>query len=200
MWPVVGIPKESLLFGLLEPFEVLIWYDCPRTFTFHDPDGGLCLAHWLDEDTEAVRYIVVPVTPKQIEQLKRGELSLRESLEQPRAYIVDQANDGKVSAVWLVKLADVPQDALSIPHTMLLPESERRVELTGRIRELNEKMMRFELHDIVQSTSSTRICEFDSELWDDVYEMLGAQMTVNVFGTETDGNSIVHVLDLIRNE
>jgi hypothetical protein len=75
---------------------------------------------------------------------------------------------------------------------------ERRVELKGRIRELNEKLMRFELHDVRQPPSPVRVCEFDTELWDDVYEMLGVEETVDVLGIETTPTSIVRVSDLIR--
>jgi len=119
MWEVVGKPKDPRLFGCFEPIEVLIWYDCPRTFTMNDQDGDLCLAQWLDEDPETMRFLVVPITSKQIEQLKRGELTLRESLDQPRVYVVDQANNGDVRAVWLTELSDLPQDSLPVPRTML---------------------------------------------------------------------------------
>ena len=75
---------------------------------------------------------------------------------------------------------------------------ERRVELTGRIRELNERLMRFELHDVKHPPSTVRVCEFDADLWDAVYEMLGVEETVNVLGIETSMTSIVRVIGLIR--
>jgi len=75
---------------------------------------------------------------------------------------------------------------------------EWRVKLTGRIRELNERLMRFELHDVVHRPTTVRVCEFDVDFWDDVYEMLGVEETVDVLGVETSPTSIVHVIDLIR--
>ncbi len=75
---------------------------------------------------------------------------------------------------------------------------ERRVELVGRIRELNERLMRFELHDVNHPASPVRVCEFEPDLWDDVYEMLGIEETVDVFGIETSSTSIIRVMDLIR--
>jgi hypothetical protein len=119
MWDVVGKLKETSLFGRFEPIDVLIWYDYPRTFTLHDQDDELCLAHWLDENSEFIRYLVAPVAPEIIVKLQHGELSLRESLEQPRAYVVDQAYDGQVRQVWLIKIADLQHDALPDPRTML---------------------------------------------------------------------------------
>ncbi len=75
---------------------------------------------------------------------------------------------------------------------------KRRVELTGRIRELNERLMRFELHDVTTPAATVRVCEFEPDLWDGVYEMLGVEETVDVFGTETGPTSIIRVIDLIR--
>jgi hypothetical protein len=74
---------------------------------------------------------------------------------------------------------------------------ERRVELKGRIRELNEKLMRFELHD-EEHSSPVRICKFDADFWDEVYEILGVEETVIVRGVETSPTSNVHLIDLIR--
>jgi hypothetical protein len=75
---------------------------------------------------------------------------------------------------------------------------ERRVELTGRIRELNERLMRFELHAMSHQASMVRVCEFDPNLWDDVYEMLGVEVAVNVLGIEKSPTSNIRVIDLIR--
>jgi len=75
---------------------------------------------------------------------------------------------------------------------------ERRVELWGRIRELNERLMRLELHDMEDPASPVRICEFEPDLWDDVYEMLGVEETVKVFGIETTQISLIRVIDLVR--
>jgi hypothetical protein len=63
---------------------------------------------------------------------------------------------------------------------------------------LNEKLMRFELHDVNQPPLPVRACEFEAEVWDDVYEMLGVEDTVDVLGLETSSTSIVRVLDLKR--
>ena len=74
---------------------------------------------------------------------------------------------------------------------------ERRVELKGRIREVNERLMKFELH-IASVPNTVRICEFEPNLWDDVHEMLGDEEAVNIFGVETSPTSAIRVIDLIR--
>ena len=58
--------------------------------------------------------------------------------------------------------------------------------------------MRFELHDVKHPASPVRVCEFEPDLWDDVYEMLGVEETVYVFGIETTPTSLIRVIDLIR--
>ncbi|MEO6808436.1 MAG: hypothetical protein ABI353_04930 [Isosphaeraceae bacterium] len=75
---------------------------------------------------------------------------------------------------------------------------EQRVELRGRIRELNEKLMRFELHEEKIPVPTVHVCVFEPDLWDDVYEMLGVGETVDVFGIESGSTSLVRVIDLIR--
>jgi hypothetical protein len=75
---------------------------------------------------------------------------------------------------------------------------ERVVKLTGRIRELNERLMRFELHDMTHPAPTFRVCDFESDLWDDVYEMLGVDESVDVLGIETNPTSSIRVIEMIR--
>jgi hypothetical protein len=389
MWEIKGKLVDPRRFTPFEPLRVLNYYDGPRIFTFNDADNALCLACWSDEDEKHSRFLVVAVTDQIIADLESGLLSVRESLAQPRLWIVDWAQDGTLTNTWLVAHQDVPEDSQPRPRTMLhrsldpilslratgeairageIPGSvikstvegaqraikclaeyemdlqarkgrpsralqklydlpvqrtlaasfevqfrsplsepdlfegleeneireereilghvadhlkaglswltttpsaasalpvpgdpelsrailkalkfltpsprspireieirgelatrsvepvrisrsarsilngamsrvpamkERRVELTGRIRELNERLMRFELHDVKHTPSTVRVCEFDADLWDAVYEMLGVEETMDVFGIETSPASIVRVIDLIRSE
>lgn len=387
MWEIKGKPVDPKRFAPFEPLHVLNYYDGPRIFTFHDSDDALCLACWSDEDEKHSRFLVVAVNDQIIADLEGGLLSVREALAQPRLWVVDWAQDGKLTSAWLVAHQDVPKDSQPQPRTMLhrsldpilslratgeairpgeipgsvikstvegaqkaikclaeyemelpalrgrpsralqklydlpiqktlaasfevqfrsplsepdlfqgLGESEireerevlnrvadhlkaglkwltttsadasalpvpsdpelsraiikalkfltpsprspireleirgelatqsvepirlsrsarsilngalsrvpapkeRRVELTGRIRELNERLMRFELHEVEHPASPIRVCEFEPDLWDDVYEMLGVEETVEVFGIETTPTSLIRVIDLIR--
>ena len=134
MWDVVGKTKDTGLFGRFEPIDLLIWHDGPRTFTLHDADGGLCLAHWLDEDADFWRYAVVPISQADLDRMTRGEMTIIEGLDQPRVFAVDQNVQGEVIAVWLTALSDLPRDTLPKPGTMLRRELEPFFSLkaTGR--------------------------------------------------------------------
>jgi hypothetical protein len=101
----------------------------PRTFTFLDSDGELYLALWFDENAEAVRYLVVPFAEALLHQLETGQISVREALERPCLWVVDLDNNGKLSTAARTTLADLPQDELPVPGTMLWPSLEPTAQL-----------------------------------------------------------------------
>jgi hypothetical protein len=119
MWEIKGKPVDPKRFMPFEPVRVLNYYDGPRIFTFNDADDALCLACWSDEDETHSRFLVVPVTDRIIEDLEGGRLSVAEALAQPRLSVVDWAQDGALTAAWLVSPQDVPRDAQPQPGTML---------------------------------------------------------------------------------
>src|SRR5260370_20759082 len=89
MGPVQGVAVDPARFTPFQPSKVLYDFDGPRTFTFLDTDGELCLALWFDENSEAVRYLVVPFSELLVDRLEQGQISIREALEQPRLRVVD---------------------------------------------------------------------------------------------------------------
>jgi len=125
MWDIQGKPLDPKRFTPFAPSQVLNYYDGPRIFTCFDADQGLCLACWSDEDDQVARYILVPCTEDLIVRLERGALSVRDALEQqPRTWLVDVAEKGEVRAVQLIRLSDLPSDALPQPGVMLHRELE----------------------------------------------------------------------------
>lgn len=198
MGPVPGKPKEPTTFGRLDAVDVLAWYDGPRTFTLHDADGGLCLAHWLDEDREAVRFVVVPVSDALVARLQSGELTVRDVLDQPRVYVVDQENSGHVRAVWLTRLADLPQDALPVPGTTLHrpATAERAVSEMGLVRELDADKMTFQLRGSADDLGPRRVCRFDAGLWHTVHELLGSAVRVQVVGKQAAATGVIELTEL----
>ena len=117
----------------------------------------------------------------------------------PRSSIRDMEIRGGLATRSLqpVKLTRSYRSILNGALSRIPAMKESRVELTGRIREVNERLLRFELH-LASAPNSFRVCVFEPDLWDDVYEMLGVEEMVDVFGIETSPSSVVRVLDLIR--
>lgn len=126
MWTVSGVMDDRDQFGRLEAIKVLIQYDGPRTFTFADRFGQLCLAHWLDEDRDCMRFAVVRLGAAQLLKLEQCEIAIRDALDQYPVFIVDQLNSGEVRDVWKTRLADLPQDVLPVQGTLVSPELEKR--------------------------------------------------------------------------
>ena len=100
-----------------------------RTFTHLDRSGQLYLAHWCDEDEEMTRFLVVPFTEPLVHKLKEGDLTLRDSLDQPRLWVLEVAHSGDLIAAWIVRFADLPSDLLPHPGTMLLRCLEPQLSL-----------------------------------------------------------------------
>jgi hypothetical protein len=138
MWHVSGKTIGVGLFQPFKPLEVLYDFDGPRTFTHFDHDGQLCLAHWCDEDGETTRFLVVPFSEHLVQQLKDGELTLRDALDQPRIWLLDIAHSGEPLAAWIVHLADLPSDVLPLPGTMLLPTLEPLLSLRAVGEDIQE--------------------------------------------------------------
>jgi len=124
MWEVKGKPVAADRFRPFVPSEVLYDFDGPRTFTLRDAEGELYLAHWLDEDTDTARYVVVPFSDALLAELTNGQISVRDALDQPRVFAIDIGYDANVRAAWRVELGDLPVDALPRPTTMLWPSLE----------------------------------------------------------------------------
>jgi hypothetical protein len=138
MWQVMGKPVDAGLFAPFKPLEVLYDFDGPRTFTHLDRDGQLCLAHWCDEGQEGMRFLIVPFTEQLVRKLKDGESSLLDALNQPRLWAVDVTHSGELREAWAARLADLPQDVLPLPGTMLLPSLEPLLSLRAVGAEIQE--------------------------------------------------------------
>lgn len=123
---VKGKTVEPARFAPFHPLKVLYDFDGPRTFTFLDREEELNLALWFDENAERIRFLVVPFSEQLTERLETGQISVREALEQPRLWVVDVNNRFEPVAAVRTNLADLPQDELPVPGTMLLPSLEMR--------------------------------------------------------------------------
>lgn len=152
---------------------------------------------WLTSPPETATALPIPNDP----ELSRAIIkALKFLTPSPRGPIQELEVRGELAtkAVEPVRLSRNARSIVNGAMSRIPSAKEHRITLQGRIRELNERLMRIELHFEINSLATHRVCEFDPALWDDVYEMLGVEMTVDVLGIETSPASIVRVLDLIR--
>jgi hypothetical protein len=126
LWPVQlqSLPRSN--FTKVEPQEVLVDYDGPITFTFHDDVGGLMLAHSVGADGKLVRFIVARTGPATVSRLKSGAISVRAALGQPVIWLLDTAADGTIASQWTSTLSEIPSEVLPAEGVMLLPSLEPR--------------------------------------------------------------------------
>ena len=111
-------------FGVFQPDEVLYEFDVPMIFTFMGEDG-LFLAYLCaeDNDTQTVRYLIVPANKKLIDELKTGSKTVFEALNQPWLWVVDVSYEGVINAAWQVDdIAQIPDTAKPTKDAMLWPE------------------------------------------------------------------------------
>lgn len=152
---------------------------------------------WLTSSPEAATALPIPSDP----ELSRAIIkALKFLTPSPRGPIQELEIRGELATKTAgpIRLSRNARSIVNGAMSRIPAAKERRVTLRGRIRELNERLMRFELHFEINSHPSHRNCEFDPELWDEVYEMLGVEIAVEVRGTETGPTSLVRVFDLVR--
>jgi hypothetical protein len=122
MWQAEGELLSAGTLGTLEPASVLFEYDGPCTFFCTSPSGELLLAHQCGEDGRTVRFVVVPITPDRVEELKAGAVDVHSVLSQPETvWLVDVAREWSVVAVRATTLAAIPNKYLPLPGTPLWP-------------------------------------------------------------------------------
>jgi hypothetical protein len=82
--------------------------------------GWHAWAHWFDESADRVRYLVVPFSPSLLDRLERGQISIRDALDQPRLWVVDVDNQGVPITASRTTLAHLPAEELPVDGTMLV--------------------------------------------------------------------------------
>ncbi|MDB4963377.1 MAG: hypothetical protein JWP01_3376 [Myxococcales bacterium] len=123
------IPFGSL--GTLRPVDVLDELERPMLFTSRLPTLQLALVYWVDEDDEGDVRLVVPTEESIVMKLFKGEVTIREALKQPWAWL------SFGSTIRSIKLDDLPDDCLPQSGVYLQPEFAPllSVRFTGDIEE-----------------------------------------------------------------
>ncbi len=112
-------PVDAKWFAPFEPDEILHDLDGPRTFTFRNGGAELFLAHWFDVAEESLYYAVVPFSLSLLKRLKEGDISLRDSLNQPRQWILEVAHDWRILGSFAADFDSLPPGSLPDPDVML---------------------------------------------------------------------------------
>ena len=153
--------------------------------------------NWLTKSPGSESTLPVPADP----ELSRVIITALKCLTpSPRSPIREMELRGEMAtqSAEPIRLSSSARSILNGALSRFPAMKECRIEVIGRVRELNERLMRFELHTDTHPASTVRVCEFEPDLWDDVYELLGAAKTVTVLGIETSPSSLLRVIKLIR--
>ena len=124
MWDARGKPGDTERIMPFEPVEILYEFDGPRIFTIRDFDDELNLVDWSDEDDQTTRYVVGPTSPRILDDLRQGVLSVFDALNQPRSWLCDVTLERSPSRCLLVDFEAIPRDAFPAQSTMLWPTLE----------------------------------------------------------------------------
>lgn len=127
-WDPPGRQTDNVPFSVIDPREILDAFDGPRIFTFFAQDNAMFLAYFCDDAFNLVRFIIVPITPQAVQQLKTGDLALRDALVQPQVWIADLDNSGTPVCVWELSGRDLSDDILPQAGLTLLPDSISSLE------------------------------------------------------------------------
>jgi hypothetical protein len=122
--------------GTLEPIEVLYQFELPCIFTAKTPSGLLLLAYFAAElEEEArLRFIVSTTSPRTIDDLKVGAITMREAILRGSLWLVDlDGDDLTPKRAFMIEGDQLPADTLPEAGTMLLPalEPDLRIKLCG---------------------------------------------------------------------
>jgi hypothetical protein len=198
MWETSGKQVATSRFEPFEPDEVLYEFDGPRVFTLRDCEGELNLSCWSDEQDSTSRYVVVPTTGKIVHDLRQGDSSVYDALNQPRCWLCDVTHGGKIVRCERIEFDQIPADSLPAPGTLLMPDMRSSwLDVEGRIRELDKDRRSFELREI-SGLAQTQRFRFDEELQDDVFEAFRDDVRVRISGRATPAKNMAHAFAVSR--
>jgi hypothetical protein len=127
----LGSPTPSGSLGELHPERVLEELDRPTLFVSRFPSEQLALVYWIEEDEEGDVHLVVPTDDSIVEKLCRGDVTVREALDQPWAWLWFGLEARRI------RIKELPGDCLPRSGVYLYPELMPLLSLrfTGDIEE-----------------------------------------------------------------
>ncbi|GEN12645.1 hypothetical protein MFU01_76820 [Myxococcus fulvus] len=117
-----AIGAEFLGSGAVE--ESLYEADGPVLFTTISKAGQQLLAYVADESVDGTWLILSACTPRVVDELKRGQIAVRDALTSSWMWLAFKGVDGSLTRAWSILPDEVPDGHLPAPGTPLLPEHE----------------------------------------------------------------------------
>ena len=108
----------------LIPHEILYDYDGPRIFTMLDENGDLKLAYWLVEFQGLARFLVVPTTDQIITDLKTGQVTVYEALNQQGCLLCDLLPSGEIKSCESIMFHSISSHFLPKQGVLLYSRSQ----------------------------------------------------------------------------
>jgi len=99
--------NTAAFLGKLIPEDVLSYYDGPRAFTARSSKNHLLFVFWVDELEEGERYVVSPISPKALQELRNNQLAVRDVFGSGFLWLVDQAFDARLTRIELVTIDEI---------------------------------------------------------------------------------------------
>ena len=127
----IGKKIANNILTTFEPQKVLYDFDGPRIFTLNSALGGLLLAYQCREESAHSHscFILVPIDSDSINELERGNITVRDALSQPWIWLVEIDSNWKIMEVASASLKEVPTSILPKPGIMLLPDLQPLISL-----------------------------------------------------------------------
>lgn len=144
IWEAMGAEVAATSIGMLDPEEVLYEFDGPKLYIArHEGKPLLVYESKTDDVAQIARLIAVPTSERLISELKQGDISVFDALNQPWLHAVDQSYGGHILRVWHLPygIQSVPTNARPRPQTRLWPHLERR-RREKEAREMNQALER----------------------------------------------------------
>ena len=116
-----GTEIDRKLFEPFVPLESLYDFGGPRIFVFANTEDDIFLAYQFEEDNDSLYYLIVPTSDSLVRRLKRGDITVRDSLSQPRMWMIEVDGSGTISAARKAAIDRIPDDWLPDPDAMLWP-------------------------------------------------------------------------------
>ncbi|BAZ13386.1 hypothetical protein NIES4071_52250 [Calothrix sp. NIES-4071] len=114
------LPQNTDL-GELDIIEIYSYYNGARLFSCRNAALNIYFALWIDEDTDFDLWLYVPVSPKRCQEIRSGEIDLRNAFlksEDGFVFVVKIFFDNSDMANY-IKSEEIDKDWLPLPGDYL---------------------------------------------------------------------------------